>query len=84
MTTVTERRLRDGAKATTHSVGNLKSMSDRALQAFKDSLFDGSVALQSLDDLGSVEANQAAWADMRRLQARMIAVDAELKFRQNK
>ncbi len=33
-----------------------------------DELIDGVIALQSLDDLGSPEANQAAWDGMIALQ----------------
>lgn len=43
-----------------------------------DVLYDGMVALQSLDDLGSEEANQKAWDDMLALQKRYDALRARL------
>lgn len=69
---VTKRRLSDGERAMELSSEEfVPSDSDlRGLEALRDDLHTGIVALQSLDDLGSEEANQAAWNDMLELQRR--------------
>jgi Skp family chaperone for outer membrane proteins len=75
------RRLRDGAAASSLLVDNLKELSLERLKTLKDTLFDGVLAMQSLDDLGSKEANKEAWDRMIELQERYNAVEAEYKKR---
>lgn len=58
----TERRLRMGREATASREATLEQLSDAIL------------AMQSLDDLGSPEANQAAWKEMCALQERYEAL----------
>ena len=74
---VTKRRLRDGAEAM-----NLEVRTDVGLDQLIDlrnQLHDGIAALQSLDDLGSEEANQRAWDDMLELQKRYAKVEKQIK-----
>jgi hypothetical protein len=49
------------------------------MKVYRDELKDGLCALQSLDDLGSEGANQAAWNDMLELQRRHDLVEARIK-----
>ena len=71
-------RLRDGAKA-------IKTLSEPEpetldqLEAQLSAVMDGALALQSLDDLGSSEANEAAWSDMLRLQKRGDVLQEKIK-----
>lgn len=78
---VTKRRLRDGAKGMSVGVMDLQESSVEDLQRKYSSLSDSIVALQSLDDLGSPEANQEAWDDMIELSKRCKAVEEELERR---
>jgi hypothetical protein len=77
---VDQRRLRDGAKAGAANA-DYKSMSDAELREAKDNLHDGIAALQSLDDLGSPEANNAAWQDMLALSKKHDLVKKEMRRR---
>lgn len=63
---VDARRLRDGAAAAAAPDAKDKD----GLKAQLDEMCDAITALQSLDDLGSEEANQAAWDQMISLQKR--------------
>lgn len=72
---VDRRRLRDGAEALTLSEPKtLKEMEDQ-LQV----LWDGAVALQSTDDMGSPEANEKVWNDMLELQQRAQALEKKIE-----
>jgi hypothetical protein len=62
---VTSRRLGDGQRAI---LLEMPKDDIRALVRYRDELHAGIAALQSLDDLGSEQANQAAWDDMLELQ----------------
>jgi hypothetical protein len=66
---VTTRRLNDGATSIGLQVEPLPDTLE-ALASLRDQLYNGMVALQSLDDLGSEDANQAAYDDMLVLQYR--------------
>jgi hypothetical protein len=71
---IDERRLRDGAEA-------MALPAPRTLDEARNYvsvLHDGMVALQSLDDLGSEDANRRAWDDMLELERRSEAV--KLRF----
>lgn len=71
---VDRRRLRDGAEALAlPEPKNLKEM-EAQLQA----LWGGAVALQSTDDMGSPEANEAVWNDMLELQRRAEALQKKI------
>jgi hypothetical protein len=62
-----EARLRDGAAA----VKTLSEPKPESLEGLEERLaiiMDGALALQSTEDQGSPEANQAVWDDMLRLQ----------------
>lgn len=75
---VTKRRLRDGQSALETSSKPLpKTIQD--LTDLRNKLHDGIAAPQSLDDLGSEEANQEAWDNMLALQRRYDIVVAKLK-----
>lgn len=74
---VTTRRLNDGATALALPVETLPSTLG-GLETMRDQLHDGIAALQSLDDLGSEDANQAAWDDMLALQSRYGRVVARI------
>lgn len=78
-----ERRLRDGASALREPT-NYEAMSIKELRALRERLGDGARALQSMDDLGSPEANQRAWADMQELMKRLAAVEATIASRGTK
>lgn len=71
-TSITRRRLRDGATAMRYSPAPDYDL--RGLKLELSVLHDGAVALQSLDDLGSVEANNKACDDIVVLQRRMEEV----------
>jgi len=72
---VDQRRLRDGARALNLSKPRTRKEMKAALQV----LWDGAVALQSVDDLGSPEANQQAWDDMLALQRKAQALERKIK-----
>lgn len=67
---IDQRRLRDGAIAM--ALGEPKDV-DEAKSTY-DLLYIGAVALQSMDDLGSVEANRQAMVDCEELSDRMAKI----------
>jgi len=77
---VDQRRLRDGARGLALST-DLKSLSVEELQALYNELYDAACAMQSLDDLGSPEANDRAWKEMQELDRRRCLVGNELEAR---
>jgi hypothetical protein len=79
-TPLDQRRLRDGRLALDASQ-ELSAMTIVQLRELRDTLFDGALALQSLDDLGSPEANRAAWNDCVELDRRIVQVDDEIARR---
>lgn len=66
---VTNRRLKDGATALEIPVDPLPTTVGE-LEVLRGQLHDGIAALQSLDDLGSEDANRDAYDDMLALQYR--------------
>lgn len=72
---VDRRRLKDGAEAMALSEPQTLEEMERTLQA----LWQGAVALQSTDDMGSPEANEAVWNDMLELQRRAQALEKKIK-----
>ena len=72
---VDRRRLRDGAEALALSEPQTLEAMEKTLQA----LWQGAVALQSTDDMGSTEANKAVWNDMLELQRRAEALEKKIK-----
>jgi len=80
---IDERRLRDGASAM-RSPQNYDDMSIDELEELRVQLRDGVAAMQSLDDLGSPEANATAMRDMDELFKRYDAVVHALKVRKSK
>ncbi len=83
MTTAADRRrLGDGERALQEDVSNLPGLTLPELKALKEKLFDGAVALQSMDSLGSVEANNRAWDIMTALEERFEKVKDEIKLRE--
>jgi hypothetical protein len=79
---VTRRRLNDGQQALETSKNPLPE-SIQGLTELRNQLHDGIAALQSLDDLGSEQANQQAWDDMIALQVRYDEVTTKLKELEN-
>lgn len=79
-----KRRLRCGDKALHISTKDLLLLSDNALSNLHEDLWDAVGAMQSLDDLGSVEANETAWNDMLRILRKAKRVGAEIKRRQER
>ena len=75
-TAIDERRLRDGAAAFALPVPS----SRESVLAQIESLGDAIRALQSLDDLGSPEANKRADDEMLLLQKRRDALRQQLKL----
>ncbi len=78
------RRLRDGKAALDRSRDlslTMQEMTLAELRDLRDALFHGVLAMQSLDDLGSPEANQSAAADHDELSRRMAAIDVEVRAR---
>jgi len=76
---VTKRRLADGEQA-----GALaEPATDAEIEAQLNILHDGIAALQSLDDLGSNEANQRAWNDMLALQKKYARLRQKLADRKS-
>jgi hypothetical protein len=61
----------------------LRSLTDEQLGVLREEMWDAVGAMQSLDDLGSDEANQRAWADMQRILRKANMVDAEIQRRVN-
>lgn len=76
--TLTGRRLEDGARALALPALP-ESVTKAEIERQLEILYQGMVALQSLDDLGSEEANAKAWSDMETLQARFDALSVKLK-----
>lgn len=74
---VDQRRLGDGARAKARGEELPDKLND--LISLRDELHSAICALQSLDDLGSEQANQAAWDDMTLLQKRYDKVVARIK-----
>lgn len=74
-TLVDQRRLRDGAKAQLLD----EPKTAKEIRAQLDVLHDGIAALQSLDDLGSEEANDQAWNDMLALQRKAEVLRERLR-----
>lgn len=72
---IDRRRLRDGAEALALPEPQTLEEMETQLQA----LWDGAVALQSTDDMGSPEANEAVWNDMLELQRRAQALEKKIK-----
>ena len=75
-------RLRDGARA----LDTLSEPEPDTLEDLKERLrvvMDGALALQSTDDLGSAEANEAAWNDMLRLQKAGDEIREKIKALKN-
>lgn len=65
VTAIDKRRLRDGFRA--EALLDQEPQSPEELKEHLEILSDGIVAMQSLDDLGSPAANQAAMEQMRAL-----------------
>jgi hypothetical protein len=63
-TKIDKRRLQDGEKASSLT----EPQTEQEIRQQLEILADGIRALQSLDDLGSEAANDAAWEDMLALQ----------------
>ena len=74
------RRLADGAKA--RALPEPKTLKE--MQEQVGTIFDGMLALQSTDDLGSPEANNQAWADMIELQKRYDTLKAKIESLEGK
>lgn len=73
-TTIDERRLRDGAAATALPVPSSRESALAQIETLDDAI----CALQSLDDLGSPEANARADEEMLLLQKRRDALRQQL------
>lgn len=76
-------RLRDGANAI-QILDEPDPETIEGLQAKLNVVMGGAMALQSLDDLGSKEANDAAWEDMLTLERKANALEEKIKTLQNK
>ena len=74
-TKVDQRRLADGAEALRQSRRDPQTI-EQAREIY-ESLSDGIRALQSMDDLGSPEANEAAWDDMLYLEKERRTLEAK-------
>ena len=72
---IDQRRLRDGAIGFQVPTGGGELAE---LRRRREQLFDAVLAMQSLDDLGSVEANNAADRDMQDLQRRLCSVEKQI------
>ncbi len=79
-TPLDRRRLRDGELAAQTDT-NYQAMSVGQLILALAQLHDGIAALQSTDDLGSPEANDAAWQNCLELQRRHKLVKEEMTRR---
>lgn len=79
VTPTDQRRLKDGARAAKIDVSKVDTMTPDQLRTIYGELFDGAVALQSTDDLGSEDANKAAMSVMDTLVARMNLVNRKYK-----
>jgi hypothetical protein len=76
---LTRRRLTDGARALAlqEPSADLERWGE-AMRGYVLELGDAVAAMQSLDDLGSPEANKQAWDDMQKLQKRWVAAKRKL------
>ena len=74
---ITQRRLNDGQEALEASIGPRTDLA--GLLEYRDTLHAGIAALQSLDDLGSDDANKKSWDDMLALQYRYDVVVDRIK-----
>ena len=72
---IDQRRLNDGAEAAT--LGEPETIEDIGGQI--ETISDGILALQSLDDLGSEEANDDAWNQMLELQEKRNVLKEKLR-----
>ena len=70
-----QRRLNDGARAM--ALKEPKTLKEMEVQLRV--IYDGALALQSMDDIGSPEANQKAWDDMIELQTRGVALKNKIE-----
>lgn len=75
-------RLRDGHFALQHTKIDPKTKSE--CDSLITILWNGALALQSLDDLGSKEANDQAWEDMQVLDKRRLELNKLLMVFENK
>jgi len=64
LSSIDQRRLNGGARA----MALEEPRTLREIEEQISAIYAGAVALQSMDDLGSPEANQRAWDDMLELQ----------------
>ena len=71
-------RLQDGATAI-EALRKPDPESLEELEALSKVVWAGALAMQSLDDLGSREANAQAWDDMNKLQERGITLDQKIQ-----
>lgn len=71
----TRRRLRDGQLAMDEPT-DYAGLHPLKLAKIRTTLTNGIRALQSLDDLGSEEANDKVWSDVLELQSRLKTLDA--------
>lgn len=75
VTELDQRRLKDGKTA----LALLKPSSIQEMKTQIIQFTDTIRAMQSLDNLGSVEANESAWNDMVTLTKKRNAIQEELK-----
>jgi hypothetical protein len=75
---VTTRRLNDGKVAMGLEAPETSTQLNDLIE-YRNQLHDGICALQSLDDLGSEEANERAWNDMLELQKRYDKIEARIE-----
>ena len=80
-TAIDRRRLRDGEKASAVPPNDLAKLTLSQLQSLRETVFDGALAMQSRDDLGSPEANDAAWEECIALDKKLTIIDKEIKKR---
>lgn len=80
---ITNRRLRDGDRASgvSTTAEDLAKLNLPELLALKEVVFEGAVALQSLDDLGTPELNDAAWLQYQELEHKLKRVKEEITKR---
>jgi hypothetical protein len=80
---ITNRRLRDGDRASNVSTtdDDLAKLSLPELLTLKEVVFDGAVALQSLDDLKTPELNDAAWLQCQELDRKLKRIKDEIATR---
>lgn len=76
-TPMDQRRLRDGEIALGAS-RDLSAMTLDQLRDLRAALIDGAAAMQSLDDLGSAEDNEAAWSRCVEINQRIAQVEVAM------